>query len=131
MNFLKNGPPSNPIFPVFILFFKKGGGLVETMCIHLQIYEIIFVLFCMFLLEHFDVFCMFLLLSVFDMVFVRIFPHFYNQIKYKSGISILPTRMKKPWKLFKPKEHKGLHNFWEVKILGGKGGFTHSDYKRT
>ena len=115
-------PPPTQFFQFSFSSSKKGGGLVETMCIHLQIYEIIFVLFCMFLLEHFDVFCMFLLLPVFDMVFVRICPHFYNQIKYKSGISILPTRMKKPWKLFKPKEHKGLHNFWEVKILGGGGG---------
>ena len=49
-------PPPTQFFQFSFSSSKKGGGLVETMCIHLQTYEIIFVLFCMFLLEHFDVF---------------------------------------------------------------------------
>ena len=44
------------------------------MRIHLKIYVIIFDSFCMLLLEHLDVFWMFLLpLVMFDMFFVKIF----------------------------------------------------------
>ena len=48
-DFLKNGPPPTQ-------FSKKGDRLVGTVCIHLKIYEIIFASYCVFLLEHFDVF---------------------------------------------------------------------------
>ena len=42
---------------------KKGvGGGRKLMCFHLKIYVILFNSFCVFLLEHIDVFLMFLLL---------------------------------------------------------------------
>ena len=54
-NFLKVGSPPAQFFRIFIPPFKKGVRL-GTMYIHLKIYEIIFASFCVFLLEHFDVF---------------------------------------------------------------------------
>ena len=75
------------------------------MCIHLQIYEIIFVSFCVFLLENFYVFWMFLLFSKFAMIFVRIFPHFYNQIKYKAGNRFYPPKKNsKPMEICQTKQ---------------------------
>ena len=80
-------------------------------------YEIIFVSFCVFLLESFDVFWIFLLLfSMLIWFFVKISPHFYNQIK--QGSFILPKRITKPGTLFNPNKPKGLFNFCEVKIFG-------------
>ena len=47
------------------------------MCTHLKISEIIFASFYVFLLEHFDVFLMFLMLFViFEMPFCKCFPTF-------------------------------------------------------
>ena len=80
-------------------------------------YEIIFVSFCVFLLESFDVFWIFLLLfSMLIWFFVKISPHFYNQIK--QGSFILPKRITNPCTLFNPNKPKGLFNFCEVKIFG-------------
>ena len=62
------------------------------MCIHLKIYIIIFDSFCVLLLEHFDLFSMFLVLSaMFDIVF-RKTQHFnfYDQIKLKTGNKFHP-----------------------------------------
>ena len=91
---------------------------------HLKIYEIISDSFCVFPLEHFDV-----SLNILTVVghvqygfLVKIFPNFYDQIKRKAsnGIgSILPPRIKNPWKLFKQNRPKGVLSFWKVKILGG------------
>ena len=47
-------PPPTHLFEIFILHISKKGGGVETMCIHLEILEIILVSFCVFPLEHFD-----------------------------------------------------------------------------
>ena len=48
-------PPAQ--FPgTFIRRLQKGREL-ETMCIHLKVYEIIFVSFCGFLVELFNFFC--------------------------------------------------------------------------
>ena len=41
---------------------KWVGGGKKLMCFHLKVYVILFDSFCMFLLEHIDVFWMFLLL---------------------------------------------------------------------
>ena len=80
-------------------------------------YEIIFVSFCVFLLESFDVFWIFLLLfSMLIWFFIKISPHFYNQIK--QGSFILPKRITNPCTLFNPNKPKGLFNFCEVKIFG-------------
>ena len=80
-------------------------------------YEIIFVSFCVFLLESFDVFWIFLLLfSMLIWFYVKISPHFYNQIK--QGSFILPKRITNPCTLFNPNKPKGLFNFCEVKIFG-------------
>ena len=45
-------------------FKKEVGGDRKLMCFHLKIYEILFNSFCVFLLEHIDVFSMLLLLPV-------------------------------------------------------------------
>ena len=53
--FKKIGPPATQFLGIFTPFpFNKGEGL-ETMCIHLKIYETIFASFCVFPLKHFDV----------------------------------------------------------------------------
>ena len=84
MAFLKNVPPSYPIF-------QKRRRIGRTVCIHLQIYEmILFASFCVFLLEHFDVFWMILLFSFFDMVFCKDFVPFFNQIERKTGNRFYP-----------------------------------------
>ena len=50
-------------YPNFILSFKKGMGWGrKLMCFHRKIYLILVNFFCVFLLEHIDVFWMFLLL---------------------------------------------------------------------
>ena len=55
-------------------------------CIHLKIHEITFVSFCMFLLEYFHVFeCFYCCLPRLICFFVKIFPHFYEEIKHKTG----------------------------------------------
>ena len=76
-DFLKSWSPSYPIFWNFHSTPFKKGGKLETMCIHLKIYETIFAPFCVFPLKHFDVFWMFLLLLTnFDMVPCKDFPTF-------------------------------------------------------
>ena len=92
-----------------------------------KIYEIIFVSFCLFPLEHFDFFLMFLLLfAMFDTRFSHIFRTKQNT-RQAIG-SILPPRIANSWKLLKRNKPKGLLNFWEVKICGW---FTHIVYNRT
>ena len=103
------------------------------MCIPLKICEIVFVSFCVFLLEHFDIFCMFLLmLAIIGMViwfFIKTFAHFYEQIKTRQIISfIISPRATNPQKLSKLNKPKELFSFWEVKIFGW---FTHYGYKRS
>ena len=82
----------------------------KTMCIHLKIQKIVSDSFCVFSLEHFDIFGMFLLLlAVLNMIFCKDFPgqnftHFYNQIKLKAGNRLHPpNKNKNTWKLFKAK----------------------------
>ena len=59
---LKNFTPTQ-LFPNFILRFKQGaGGGRKLMPFHLKIYVILFNSIYVFLLEHIDVFWMFLLL---------------------------------------------------------------------
>ena len=81
-------------------------------------------LFCVLLMEPFDVFQTSLLLfGMFNMVSVKIFPSFYDHIKLKiDNNPILPQQTTKPWKMFNPKKSKGLLTFWEVK---NSGCFTH------
>ena len=89
---LKNSfPPPIQFFQIFIPLFKKGRTL-ETMFMHLKIYNVIIVSFCVFVLEHFDVFKMFLLLlAMFHVVFcIKTFPHFYDQIKHRVGSKFYP-----------------------------------------
>ena len=44
--------------------------------------------------------------------FLKTFSHFYDRIKHKAGnSSILPHRVRTPWKLFKPKIPKDLLSF--------------------
>ena len=95
------------------------------MCIHLKIYEITFVSFCVFPLNYFDFFkcfyCFLLMLSLLSLIFfVKIFPCFYDQVKHKVQTigSILPPRIANRWKLFKPNKTEGLVIFWEVKMFG-------------
>ena len=110
--------------------FKKGEEL-ETISTHLKIYKTIFACFCVFPLEHFDIFWMFLLLfAIFNIYgFFKTFPLFYDQIKHKGGNRLYSlTKNNKPWKLFKPNKREGLLSFWEFKILGW---FTHIVYKKT
>ena len=98
--------PSYPIFPIyhiFILLLQKKEEGVGTKCTHLEIYGIIFVSFCVLPLrvplENFDVFtfwCFFKtflqVFSMFDMVFVKVLPHFYNQIKHKIENRFYPPK---------------------------------------
>ena len=62
------------------------------MCIHLKIYETIFLSFCVFPLKHFDVFWMFLLLSaIFDMFFCKDFPTFLWPNKTQGSQYVLSS----------------------------------------
>ena len=58
---LKNSPPTPQSFRNFILPFKKevGDGR-KLMCFHLKTSAILFNSFCVFFLEHIDIFWMFL-----------------------------------------------------------------------
>ena len=71
----------------------------------------------MFPLEHFDVFLMFLLLlTMFDRVFVNIFPHyFYDKIKHKVGNRFYSlTENNKPMETIQTYSVSG-----DLKFLGG------------
>ena len=87
--------------------FKKGGVL-ETMCIHLKVYETAFVSFCAFLLQHFDFFWY---------GFLQICKLWRNQNTRQEICSALSPRITNPRKLFKSDKTKGLPSFWEVKIF--------------
>ena len=87
--------------------FKKGGVL-ETMCIHLKVYETAFVSFCVFLLQHFDFFWY---------GFLQICKLWRNQNARQEISSALSPRITNPRKLFKSDKTKGLPSFWEVKIF--------------
>ena len=80
--------PSYPFFGGIFDFLpplQKIEGL-ETMCIHLKIYQIMFVSFCVFLFEHFYVFWMFYCCWLCSKWFsTETFPHFPNQMKQKAG----------------------------------------------
>ena len=59
-DFIEKFPPTQS-FQNFILPFKKGvGGGRKVMCFHIKISAILFNSFCVFFLEHIDVFWMFL-----------------------------------------------------------------------
>ena len=130
-DFLKNWSP-----PSIYFFWNLHSSLQKRMGVRNNMYStknlwILFVSFCVFLLEHFDVFeCFYYSFSCMIWYFVKIFLHFYEQIKHKVGNRFYPpiTKITKPWKLFKPNKVKGLLNFWEVKVFGW---FTHIGCKRT
>ena len=83
-DFLRNWTPPTQFFGIhrFPTPSKKEGGL-ETMRIYLKIYEIISASFYVFTLEHFE--CVYCCLPFLIWFFVKIFAHFYNQIKHKAG----------------------------------------------
>ena len=94
MNFLESGFPCYPIFSIYPIFIlpprKKDRGFLGTVFIHLQIFELIFVSFCVFPLQYFDDFWMILLFSMFDMVCCKDFSTFLKQMKHKAGNRFYP-----------------------------------------
>ena len=109
---LDPNPPSSP-------HSIKGGGRgeLETFTYSHCVSVGIFWCFRMFLL----------LFAIFDMVFYKDFPLFYDQIKPKPCNRFSPT-IKNPRRLFKPTNLKGLLSFWGVYLFGW---FTQIGYKRT
>ena len=101
---------------------KREVG-VGTMCIHLKIYEIIFISFCVFLLKIPKTFwCflnIFLLFSMFDMVFCNDFrtflepnqtqSRFYHPIKNKKPMEFLQTKT-----FYRAAQFLGSQNIWVV-----------------
>ena len=120
-NFLKVGSPPTQFFRILIPPFRKGVRL-GTVCIHLKIYEIIFASFYVFQLEHFDVFWMFLLfLPILIWLFVKILPHFFDNVKHKTGNKFYPpTKSNKPMESLQIKQtQRDAHllesqHFWVV-----------------
>ena len=77
-------------YPNFILSFKKGMGWGrKLLCFHRKIYLILVNFFCVFLLEHIDVFWMFLLL-----------PAIKSKAKDRQSVTSSNwARLTNPWKL--------------------------------
>ena len=126
----KIGPPLLPIFfQIFTLLLYPnlpspphsikgvGRGELEIFTYSHCVPVGIFWCFRMFLL----------LFAIFDMVFYKDFPLFYDQIKPKPCNRFSPT-IKNPRRLFKPTNLKGLLSFWGVYLFGW---FTQIGYKRT
>ena len=113
----------------FPLFQTNRSGSLETMCVHLKIYEIISDSFCVFPLEHFDVFeCFYSCWLCSNMVFCK--DHFVmttllwpNKTKGRQYIPFYHREYQS-----KPKTSKELLSFWEDNI---SGWFTHIGYKKT
>ena len=73
--------------------------------------------------------CFYCCLPILMCFFVKIFPHFHDQIKHKRGNRLYShTKNNKHMESLQTKQTKGLLNLWEVKI---SGWFTHIGYKRT
>ena len=103
---------STPIqfFRNFILPWGVGGG--ELMCFHLKVYAILFNSFCVFLLEHVNVFWIFLLLLAIKGTTI-----IQNKTEDRqSATSSNWARLTNPWKLFKPNKITRQLSFWEFKI---------------
>ena len=85
----------------------KGEGLVGTMCVHLQVYEIIFVSF----LCSWKPWCFLSVFPYLIWLFVKIFPHFYNQIKHKADNRFYPPN----------KNNKSMENQTNIKCCAISG----------
>ena len=73
--------------------------------------------------------CFYCCLPILMCFFVKIFPHFHDQIKHKRGNRLYShTKNNKHMESLQTKQTKGLLNLWEVKI---SGWFTHIGFKRT
>ena len=107
--FLKNSSP-NHFFWNFVLSIKKEiGGRRKLMCFYRKIYVILVNSFCVFLLEHIDVFWMFLLL-----------PAIKNKTKdRKSVTSSNWVRLRNPWKLSNQKDLQDSSVYGNSKFWGG------------
>ena len=112
-DFLKTFLPL-PIFWHVILPSKKGmGGGEKLMCFHLRIYLKLFNSSCVFLLEHIDVFWMFLLLSA-----IKNKTIIQNKTEdWHSVTSSNWVRLTNLYKVFKPSKPTRQLSFWEFKIL--------------
>ena len=124
--FLKIGPPLLPNFLEFSFPIQKKEGL-ETMCLFPKMYEIVFVSFFLFPLEHFD------FLKCFNCWLPRFFGKDFTTFLWPrkhqaSNWSYPPMNSNKPMETLKIKQTNRLFSFWEVKIFWW---FTHIGYKRT
>ena len=103
-----------PIFWHVILPSKKGVGRGEKlMCFHLRIFLKLFNSSCVFLLEHIDVFWMFLLLPAIKNKTV-----IQNKTEDRQSITSSNwVRLTNLYKVFKPSKPTRQLSFWEFKIL--------------
>ena len=119
--FLKISPPIQ-FLETLSSSLKKWVGLGRKLTsFHLKIYVILFNYFRVFLLEHIDVFWMFLLLP-------SINTNTIIQNKIEDRKSVIPSswaRLTNPWKLFRLNKPTRQLSFWEFKILRW---FTITDY---
>ena len=129
--------PSSPFHSPLLIFQKKWKmcycvKLFLKNCIHLKIHEITFVSFCMFLLEYFYVFeCFYCCLSRLIWFFVKIFTHFYEQIKHKTGDRFHSTGNNKLMESLQTQTNlKDCSVFGKSKFLSGLAIREQSCYKR-
>ena len=114
-NFLKQFLPLPNFLETLYSPLKKGVGEDgKLMFFHLKIYVILFNSFCVFLLEHTDVFWMFLLLPA---IKNKTIIQNKQKINNPSHPPVEQDYTTNQWKLFKRNKPTRQLSFWEFKIL--------------